>query len=58
MIDTHSSRVEIKVVLDPNGGHRVWVHVDGKLIARVYRAKLQLDGLALKLSGDTEREQH
>lgn len=35
--------VEIKVIPDPRGGHHVWVHVDEKLVVRVYDARLHLE---------------
>jgi hypothetical protein len=46
-VDTAAAQVEIKVRPDPNGGWRVWLHVGGQIVARIYRAEITLDGLAV-----------
>jgi hypothetical protein len=44
--DTHDAEVEIKIAQHLDSW-RVWIHINGVLAVRVYRAKLTLDGVKI-----------
>jgi hypothetical protein len=57
MIDTFEKALEIKVSRDPRGGHRVWIHLEGQLVLRLYRATdvvLDIEDPALLVCAEDE----